>query len=61
MYQIEVIVAQDGTATVKAVGFEGPSCALKTRPFLDAIGQVVADAPTAEMYAVPLQTQELHQ
>lgn len=57
MHQIRITI-KNGQVQVKAEGFEGPSCATITAPFIDALGQRLAETPTAEFYQQPAQLEQ---
>lgn len=62
MHQVIITVEPDGVTRVKAEGFQGPSCSLVTRPFIEALGVPIQETPTEEMYQQPAQNeQELKQ
>jgi hypothetical protein len=50
MTRIEVIVSPKGQVTVQTVGFAGPACRQASRALEQALGAVVSDRPTAELY-----------
>jgi hypothetical protein len=59
MHQVIIRISPDGKTSVKAEGYQGPSCTTVTAPFLQGLGQVIDDTPTPEMYLPPLaQNQE---
>jgi Protein of unknown function (DUF2997) len=61
MHQIIIRVTPKGETTVKAEGFQGPSCSTVTRPFIEGLGRVVEDTPTPEMWQQATQGQEVRQ
>jgi hypothetical protein len=51
---IRVKIAANGETTIVAEGFQGESCKDPLRRLAAAIGEVLSEEPTAEMYeAVP--------
>lgn len=61
MHQIIIRIAPNGATTVKAEGFQGPSCATVTAPFIDALGKRVTEQPTEEMFQQPTITEDIRQ
>jgi Protein of unknown function (DUF2997) len=59
MHQLIIRIDPKGKATVKAEGYQGPSCASVTRPFIDALGRRVAEIPTEEMFATETNTRQV--
>lgn len=60
MHQVIITIKPDGSVTVKAEGYQGPSCADVTRPFIDALGKRLIETPTPEMFQQTTQQQETH-
>lgn len=59
--QITIRISPVGETTFKTQGYEGAECQKATKALEEALGQVVEDTATDEMYRVPEQTQEQHQ
>lgn len=49
---INIVVAPDGTVTVKALGVKGNGCLEVTKPF-ESLGEVTRDKATVEMNQEP--------
>lgn len=45
---INIVIAPDGTMTVKAIGVKGHGCLEVTKPF-ESLGEVTRDKATVEM------------
>ena len=45
-----IVTLVDGKATVKADGYKGETCKDATRLIEKALGQIIEDTPTSEMY-----------
>lgn len=50
MEKVEIRISREGEVRVTASGVAGAGCQQLTAPFEAAIGVVVSDEPTAEMY-----------
>lgn len=50
-----------GQTQIKAEGYSGPVCKLKTKPFEDKLGMVTSDEETPEMYNQETQDETLTQ
>jgi hypothetical protein len=50
MQQVIITIAQDGTPTIKVNGVKGQSCKDVTKTIQRALGSVVSDKDTPEMY-----------
>jgi hypothetical protein len=48
---IEIVISPTGEATLQIKGFAGAECREASKFLERALGQVVDDRPTAEMYA----------
>ena len=60
MTTIEVTVSRQGEITLVTKGFSGSACRAASRDLEQALGLVVAERPTAELYAsVPVASQQL--
>ena len=59
MAKIIIKIKKDGTTTVEAEGYQGPSCALKTKPFIDALGKKSGELPKPEMFQEQTQEQKV--
>jgi DUF2997 family protein len=51
MPEVVITVKPDGSVTVDVLNWQGPSCALASEPYRNALGVAVASTPKAEMYA----------
>lgn len=54
--KIKVRIAKDGSTQISTEGFEGQACKDATKQLEAALGTVVEDKPTQEMYTPPEQT-----
>lgn len=61
MHQIIIRVKPNGDTTVKADGYQGPTCNTVTFPFTEGFGRVIDDVPTPEMWQAPTVQQEARQ
>ena len=59
MAHIRIIITKNGEIHVEAIGYEGPSCSLKTAPYIAALGSKTSDTPKSEMFIEEKQQQEL--
>ncbi len=59
MTEVVIRIARDGTTTVKVEGHNGPSCALVSEPYRNALGVSQVETPTAEMYQESTTAQHL--
>jgi hypothetical protein len=50
MPEILITITRQGKVTVEAIGYEGPSCSLKTQPFIKALGVKTGELPKPEMF-----------
>ena len=48
--EIIITVHPDGTTTVEAINWQGPSCALLTEPYRKVLGEPVKYTPKAEFF-----------
>jgi hypothetical protein len=48
--EIVIIVQPSGQSSVEAVGYQGPSCSLATRPYVKALGVKDGELPKGEMW-----------
>lgn len=53
-HEIEIIIGPDGRIESEVRGIEGPSCAALTK-FLEELGVVEVDSPTADYRKLPRQ------
>jgi len=58
MEKIRVRIKKDGTTQVSAEGVKGSSCKALTEPIEKALGKVVSDEETEEMYQEADATQD---
>ena len=61
MKTIEIIVSTNGETTVQTKGFTGSSCRDVARSLEQALGVVLSDKPTAEMYQTATTDQQIRQ
>lgn len=60
MKQLRVTIHK-GQTTVTAIGYKGESCKNATSALEKALGKVVADEPTQEMYETEVEQREYEQ
>jgi hypothetical protein len=60
MKRIEIIVDQEGKASIEAHGFVGPSC-LDALGAFNALGDVLSEEPKPEYYETNRESQTLEQ
>lgn len=58
MAAVIVTVKPDGTATVEADGWQGPTCATVTEPYRRALGKPTEEQLKAEFFSETQQQQE---
>jgi Protein of unknown function (DUF2997) len=61
MAEIQIRIEKDGTAKVEAFGYTGPSCAMVTAPFINALGIRTGELPKSEMFEENQQTLKVGQ
>ena len=61
MAEIVITIKPTGEAHVEADGYQGPSCSLATKPFIDAIGKRKGELPKAEMFTEATQHEQVTQ
>ena len=54
---IEIIITPEGRTTLQTLGFTGPSCQDASRFLEQALGQRIAERPTAEFYQAEVGSQ----
>jgi len=57
MQKIKLVIPLKGNPTLTTEGFSGPACKEATRDLERALGKVVKDTPTTEMYDKPINEQ----
>jgi hypothetical protein len=55
MAEVIINIAPDGKVSVKAEGWNGPSCSTITEPYRKALGRETSMIPTAESYLAEVQ------
>lgn len=61
MAEIVITIKPTGEAHVEADGYQGPSCSLATKPFVDALGKRSGELPKPEMFLETTQQQQVTQ